>query len=388
MRFEVGQQLVESFIVDEGLVKQFADFSGDRNPIHLDSAVAREYGYPRSVAHGAILVAAISRMIGMKLPGPGGVWLRQVVEWKAPVFIGDKIELKLTVTTFSAATGVMELNFIAMNQKDDIIMEGSGFVKAAERIGKMASSVQEAARVVLVTGGGRGIGTSIVRRLAANDWITAINYLKNASGASNLAAEIRSFGGQAREFQGDVSDPDAVQRMVEKGIEIFGRIDAVVHCATPPIARYDLKDLTYMEMEPYLKTYIGGALALMAATVPGMRQRQFGRFVFLGTSALFGIPPIGWAAYVSAKSALAGLVCCAASELGPMGITVNMVSPGLTITDLTADISLRAKEVEAHRSPLRRLATPEDTANTVAFLLSEAAGYINGVNLPLTGGPI
>ena len=124
------------------------------------------------------------------------------------------------------------------------------------------------------------------------------------------------------------------------------------------------------------------------AAGPGMEQRKFGRFIFLGTAALSGTPPAGWAAYVSAKSALTGLIRCAASELGRLGITVNMVSPGLTVTDLTADIPQRAKAVEAHHNPMRRLATAEDTANAISFLLSDAAGYINGVNLPVTGGPV
>ena len=77
-----------------------------------------------------------------------------------------------------------------------------------------------------------------------------------------------------------------------------------------------------------------------------------------------------------------------ALELGPMGITSNMISPGMTVTDLTADISIRAKEVEARRNPTRRLATAQDTAELVAFLANSASGYINGANLPVAGGPL
>lgn len=92
-------------------------------------------------------------------------------------------------------------------------------------------------------------------------------------------------------------------------------------------------------------------------------------------------------AYVAAKEALWGLTKGMAAELGPSGITTNMVSPGVTVTDLTAFVPARAKEVAARTSPMRRLATSQDTAELVAFLASTAAGFINGSNLPVTGGP-
>ena len=101
-----------------------------------------------------------------------------------------------------------------------------------------------------------------------------------------------------------------------------------------------------------------------------------------------GAPPAGWAAYLTAKQALWGLAKSMATEFGPSGITTNMVSPGLTVTDLTTNIPARAKEVEAHRSPMRRLATSQDTAELVSFLAGKPSGYINGANLPVSGGPL
>jgi 3-oxoacyl-[acyl-carrier protein] reductase len=119
-----------------------------------------------------------------------------------------------------------------------------------------------------------------------------------------------------------------------------------------------------------------------------MQERRFGRLIFLGTTYLFGAPPVKLAAYVAAKQGLWGLVRCLALELGPQQITANMLSPGMTVTDLTSDIPVRMKEAEARRVPLRRLALPQDVAGAVAFLASDAGGYISGVNLPLTGGPV
>ena len=384
---KTGKTIQETVLVDANLVDQFASFSGDFNPLHTDSHVAREYGYAKPIAHGAILVAVLSRLIGMKLPGPGAIWLEQNIIWKSPSFVGDTIDFQLTVNSFSLATKVLELSVLAVNQKGETVMEGSGKVKVSETVGAVAPS-SESEKVVLVTGGARGIGARIVQQLAAEKWIVAINYRSSVSESSKLVSDIEQEGGMAKAFQCDVSDQSRVKNMVEEILATFGHIDAVVHCATPALVNKNIEDLNYSDMEPYLKTYLEGSLALISATVPGMKQRNFGRFIFLGTSTLFGSPSPGWAAYITAKAALTGLMDCAALELGPHGITTNMISPSLTITDLTSDMPLRAKEVEARRNPMRRLVTPTDTAATVSFLLSDAAGFINGINLPLTGGPV
>lgn len=388
VKFEVGHIHREPLRIDEKLVRQFAAFSGDDNPIHLDPAAARQYGYPKAVAHGAILLAFLSRLIGTKIPGHGAVWMGQSMEWKAPVFVGDEVEVAVKIISFSAAAGVLELQVSAVNQKGETVMEGMGKVKLPEKVAQKKTSIDAGARVVLVTGAGRGIGASIAALLGRSEWMAAVHYSSSKREAEKLVADIETDGGRARGFQADFSRPEAARAVVGEVRDYFGRVDAVVHCATPPIVRADVGNLTYAQVEPYLKMYLGGALELIGAAKEGMRGREFGRFVFLGTAALCGQPPAGWCAYLSAKAALEGLVRCAAVELGPVGITVNMVSPGLVVTDLTSDIPQRAKEVEARRSPVRRLADPEDVANVVHFLLSPGASYINGANIPVTGGPV
>ena len=119
-----------------------------------------------------------------------------------------------------------------------------------------------------------------------------------------------------------------------------------------------------------------------------MIQNNFGRFVFLGSSYLYGAPPQGMAAYVTAKEALWGYTKSVATDMAHYGITANMVSPSLTITDLTSEIPARVKEVEAMKSPVRRLVTAEDTAYQVAHLCADYSGYLNGINLPITSGPV
>lgn len=388
-RFEVGQICREKVVIDSDAIERFAAYSGDRNPIHVSAEAARLLGFSRPVAHGAILFAALSRLIGTHLPGPGALWMRQAVEWKAPVLENDEIELALTVTAYSEAVSVLEFEVGATNQRGETVMSGSGAVKVPEQPESKIERVQTPKqRVALITGGSRGIGAAIALHLAGLGWAVAINYLTAVETADALASRIRKAGGIADTFRADLSDPDAGRRLIGQTIRTFGRVDAVVHCATPPISRTGVDELAYADVEPFLRTYLGGALGLISAARPTMQEQHFGRIVMLGTAALFGSPPTGWGAYVAAKASLVGLVNSAAAELGPLGITVNMVSPSLTVTDLTADVSVRAKELEARRAPARRLATAEDTAALVGFLLGENSGYISGAHIPVTSGPI
>lgn len=385
--FSVGQNYSETFRVDESTVQSFAELSGDRNPIHVDPQEARAYGFPRQVAHGALTVAFLSKMVGMKIPGPGAIWMKQSVEWVKPVFVGDEIELDVVVEKVSRSTGVLALRVRAKNQRGETVMDGTARVKAAERLSGQRTSKNGARRVALVTGGSRGLGAAIARRLSMADTEVAINYLSSDDKANQLVEEIRSEGGSAQPFQADVSNPDAVSDMVNRIIGAYGRLDVIVHGASPPVEPTNVCELRYEQIEPYLRTYVGGALALVEHVVPGMRERKFGRFVFIGTGYLFRMPtPVSLAPYLVAKQALLGLAGSMATELGPDGITTNMVSPGVTVTDFTSDVSPFNKEVEARKSPMRRLATVEDTADAVGFLASEAGGYVNGVNLPVTGG--
>ncbi len=381
----VGRTCRATFAVDASVVDQFAQLSGDRNPIHVDAAEARQFGFAKPVAHGALLMTWLSKMIGMDVPGPGALWLDQSVEWVRPVFVGDVIELTLTVDQVSPATGVLRLSTRATNQEGKIVMQGAARVKRSEKLAP-SRAARAGSLVALVTGGSRGIGAAIARRLAADGMTVAVAYRASAQQAHALVEEIQGRGGTAKAFAADLADPRSAGDLARDVIKTCGRLDVLVHGATPPLQAVKLPDLAYRHLEPYLSTYVGGALALMAEAVPGMIERRFGRFIVLGTAAMLGVPPPHWAAYLVAKHALWGLVRSMAAELGPSGITSNMVSPGMTATDLTATIPLRAKEVEALRNPMRRLATPDDTAELVAFLASPAAGYLNGANLPLTGG--
>lgn len=388
-RFRPGMVFSEEVTLSPALVESFAQFSGDRNPLHLQADSAREYGFARPVAHGAIQSAIVSRLIGMKVPGPGAVWMNQSMEWMRPAFVGDTIKVEAEIESVSAGAETLSLILRATNQNQEELMKGTAKVKVAVKLAQDTAGEQpKEPRVALVTGGSRGIGAAIAQALAAAGMEVAIACKSNRAAAELVVQQIVSAGGRAQCYVSGLEAAASAAALVQQVQADFGRLDVIVHAATQPVLPLSVTEATAEDLRAYHRMHVEVPLELVQAAAPGMTERRFGRLIFLGTSYLFGTPPAKMAAYVAAKQGLWGLVRCLALELGPQQITVNMLSPGMTITDLTADIPQRMKEAEARRVPVRRLAVPEDVAQAAAFLASDAAGYVSGQNLPLTGGPV
>lgn len=385
--FHQGQVFRDGFTADRELVEAFADFSQDFNPVHVDAEAARDYGYSKPFAHGAILSAVLSRIIGMKVPGPGAVWMNQNMEWIKPVYLGDKIEVEVTIAKYSQGAGIFELEIVTRNQKGDIVMEGKAKVKQGQKLSGNSQKKNDGRRLALVTGGSRGIGAAIAKTLGSAGIDVAIVYNQSKAEAVSVADEINAGKtATALGIQADLQTPDQIEGAIAEVSDIMGTPDIVIHAATPSLPQKGITELEREDFQTLLDMYLMAGHDLMRLTSPAMIEKKFGRFVFLGTSFLFH-PVKNMGAYITAKYALMGYVRSAAFELGAQGITSNMISPSMAVTDLTEDVPPRLKEMEAAKSPLRRLVTPQDIAETTAFLVSDAGGYLNGVNMPLTGGP-
>ena len=383
-RFRPGMIFTEEVTLSAALVEKFAEFSGDRNPVHLEAEAAREFGFARPFAHGAILSAIVSKLIGMKVPGPGAVWMSQSMEWARPLYVGETVKVEAEIESASSGAEVLTLKLRATNAAGEQVMQGTAKVKVAPKVAERVEPTKEQ-RVALVTGGSRGIGAAIAKALGAAGYQVALTYNSNRGAADAVAGEILAGGRAAEAFLCDLSVPGSGAALVAKVIAQFGRVDAIVHAATQSLPAATVLETTCGDVQKFMRIHVEAALELAQAAAADMGSRKFGRLIFLGTSALFGPPPPKMAAYVTAKQALWGLTRCLAAELGPQQITVNMISPGMTVTDLTADVPARLKETEARRTALRRLAVPEDIARMAVFLATEAGAYVTGQNLPVTG---
>ena len=242
---------------------------------------------------------------------------------------------------------------------------------------------------VLVTGGARGLGQAITRALAREGAGVVINYHRSAAAAQALAEEL---GPRAIELQADVTDAAAVQRLFAAARERTGApISAVVNNALAQFsfdgdARPKLGDIAWERFSQQIEGAVKGALNTMQAALPGMRAQGFGRIVNVGTN-LFQNPVVPYHDYTAAKAALLSLTRTAANDLGPDGITVNMVSGGLLrTTDASRATPEAVFDLIASLTPLRRVTTPAEFADAVLFFLSPWACAVTGQNLVVDSG--
>lgn len=241
-------------------------------------------------------------------------------------------------------------------------------------------------KVVLVTGGGRGIGASICRVMAREGAAVAINYSASGEKANAVAAEITGKGSKAKTFAADVRDPKAVQAMIESVIETYGRIDGVINNA---IAGRQDGSLEVATLDDYENSFDFGCKAVVNtinSARPYMVKQGGGRIVNIVTE-IWNMSPANWSVYMAGKGAMVGLSRSLAVELGPENITVNMVAPGWMVTEKVDPTSEGSKGF-AQSLPLRRHGSAEEIGNACAFFLSDLASYITGAYLPVTGGRV
>ena len=243
-------------------------------------------------------------------------------------------------------------------------------------------------QIVLVSGAGRGLGAAIAAAFAREGARVAINYRHSKDQAEALAAQL---GERALAVAGDVRDASAVRAMLERIGAVWDAPTTLVHNALADYrfngeARDTLDTLTARALNAQFDTAINGALNLIQALSPAMAARGFGRIVTLGSN-LVQNPVVPYHDYTAAKAALLALTRTAAAELGPRGITVNMVSGGLLrVTDASAATPDAVFDMIADSTPLRSVTTPEEAADAVLFFASPWARAVTGQNLIVDGG--
>src|SRR6185437_8431344 len=245
-------------------------------------------------------------------------------------------------------------------------------------------------QVALITGGARGIGRAIARRLAREGAAVCVNYLERADAAESLVADIRANGGRAIAVIADVADDAAVEGMVDRVMAEFGPVTILVnnagvsHQAT--LENYDSERLARMR-----QVNVDGVIHTTRAVMSGMRRQKFGRIVNITSIAAIGTALPGNAFYAATKAEVQVLTLRFALELGQFGITVNAVAPGLINTEMArkgfSDEEWQ-EEIRrvGERSMMGRVGEAEDIANAVAFFASPDSGWVTAQVLAVDGG--
>ena len=239
-------------------------------------------------------------------------------------------------------------------------------------------------RVAIVTGAARGLGRAVAERLLQRGAAVAVN-VRDAARADALASSLK---GRVLAVPGDITAEDVPEQIVRRTLDRFGRIDILVNNAA--LARSArLPALSAREFRDALEVNLVAPFRLTQAVAPTMQAQRYGRVINMSSSAGRTVSTLGGAHYTASKAGLLGLTRATAKELGPFGITVNAVCPGMIDTELTHEHAPpELLERLAAGYPVRRLGTAREVADLVCFAASEAAGYITGTSLDINGGDL
>jgi len=239
-------------------------------------------------------------------------------------------------------------------------------------------------QIAVVTGGGRGIGRAISIELAKLGAKVIVNYSRSADAAEKVVSEIASAGGQAEAMCFDVADSESTTRALKEILENDGKIDILVNNAG--IADDSLLVRTKDDQwDKTINVNLKGSFNTSRAVAKAMMKAKSGRIINI-SSVIGEMGNAGQAAYAASKAGVLGLTKSLAKELASRGVTVNAVTPGYIVTDMTDDMTDVAKEAVQNSIPLGRLGSSEDVAKLVGFLSSDSASYITGQVIGINGG--
>ncbi|MBO3759412.1 SDR family oxidoreductase [Ciceribacter sp. L1K22] len=249
-------------------------------------------------------------------------------------------------------------------------------------------SQQFKGKVALVTGGSRGLGATIAETLAGYGADVAISYAASAEKAQAVVEKLKAKGVRAIAIKSDQSDPASARPLIDAVIAEFGRLDILVNNAGVAIQGHmvDDPDLDWQAYDRNWQVNVTGTIANTRAAASKLSDG--GRVIFIGSRLGSVVPFPGVADYAATKTALVGYARGIARELGPRNITVNVVQPGIMPTDMAAEVAgeLPNRDAILDMHPIRRIATLEEVAETVAFLAGPHAGYITGSTIDIAGG--
>lgn len=239
-------------------------------------------------------------------------------------------------------------------------------------------------KVILVTGGSRGLGAKFVETLSAEENIS-LYYTCSSEPAASAAGDDAKH---VTAIRCDQRNEAEIKDCIDKIIGVEGRIDVLVNNACPPFTPCDIISSDWSRYQELMDVNVKGSVQFTREAARVMKEQGGGKIINILSAYVMNVPPEKISFYVTAKYALLGFSRAAAAELGKFGITVNMISPGLMVTRLSEYLPEKYLQVYSQKHPMKRMTTTGDVAEVLKFLISKGSDFLNGVNIPVNGGEV
>ncbi|WP_407556127.1 SDR family oxidoreductase [Winogradskyella sp. 4-2091] len=370
-------------------IDKFAELTGDDNRLHVDATYAKKTAFKKQVAHGMLGASFISTVIGTKLPGDGALWFSQSLEFLLPVRIGDTITVIAEVLKKNDREESIELSTVIFNQNKQKVTTGNAKVKIIpfEKVEEQSiEQLKDTPKIALIVGASGGIGLEVTRQLLDAGFHVIGHYNSNKTGLLNLRNTLKEPE-RLRIIQSDLTSKDGVEHILDAVNRYTDVLDALVYTSSPSIPNIDFQLLDWSDFAIQIKLHVEIPFLLTQKLENHLAKRQAG-VVFITTQSIEQ-PFAKLAHYTTAKGALLGLTKSLATDLASKKIRVNAVSPSIADTDLNADLPKKIKLLTAAKTPLKRLAAPDDIAQAIVFLAdSSKSGFITGETIRINGGQV
>ena len=387
-KINVGDTAKIYHTITDDDIKKFVDLSGDDNRLHVDKEFARKTSFKKPVAHGMIGASFISTIIGTKIPGDGALWYSQNLDFLLPIRVGDRLTIIATVVKKIDRQNSIELQTDILNQHKQKVTTGVAKVKIIEDEPQEKDNSINNEKTVLIVGSTGGIGSQTARTLAKEGYSLILHYHSNKNQANKLKKELELLTDkQIIIVKANILKDSEVNDMIFELSRYFKKISAFVNASTLNFGNIKLENMEWGDISSQIDINIKSNLNIVQKIMPLMQENKYGKIVFITTQATEQYNS-EWLHYITAKSALNGFAKALAVELAPKGIRVNLVSAGMTNTNLISDIPEKVKLITAARTPLKRLAEPQDIADTISYLVSEKSDFLTGETIRVNGGQV
>jgi 3-oxoacyl-[acyl-carrier protein] reductase len=331
----------------------------------------------------------ISNVIGMKMPGSGALWMSQNLEFVSPIRIGDTLRVDVVVIKKHSRDNSIEVQVEITNQANTVVTRGRGrVVVTKEKLAVLKDDKAPQNPTILITGASGDIGLALTKLLVAANANVVAHYFSSPGRLLELKQTVSMQGNRLEMIQGNLDTDEGVHQFLDEAASRFSEVDVIINIASPHINRLSVEEISWRNIANNFRSQIEVPIELAKIYLPKMKANSFGRIIGVSSQFAHGTPRVGQLQYILGKNGQEALIRQIAVEYGAYGITANCVAPGMTDTGFVADLSERARILEAENTPTKRLAQPEDVADTIFFLASRNSGQINGQTLHISGGAL